>query len=307
MSTTPWLDLLHRLNLNHLVGFLAVAEAGSFRAAAARLHMSQSALSVQVRQLEQRLGVALFHRTTRSVALTDEGRRLDAVARRIGADLGQVAAELKEEAQLQRGTVTVAALPSLATSWMPRAMRAFQLRHPQVELRLRDADSLRAVDLLRQSEVDLAVLSQHGQMHGMAFTPLFHDPYLAVVPASGHALSRRRQIGLTELARYPLLLNPRGVDSREILEQAFVAAGLQVQPAQELVGTPVLLSLVLSGFGVAVLPRMAMADAPPEPYRILPLHESPQRTVGILTAARRALSPAALAFRAFLQEQTEKA
>lgn len=109
--------LLSRINLNHLPGFLAVAEHSSFRAAAQRMHISQSALSVQIRQLEQMLGVPLFHRTTRSVNLTSEGQRLHSVARRVTEELGQVAAALQEDAQLQRGVVNVAVLPSLAATW----------------------------------------------------------------------------------------------------------------------------------------------------------------------------------------------
>ncbi len=303
MDALPWLDLLHRLNLNHLVGFLAVADAGSFRAAAARLHISQSALSVQIRQLEQTLGVALFHRTTRSVALTGEGRRLDTVARRIGMDLGQVATELKEEAQLQRGVVTVAALPSLATTLMPRAMRAFAARHPRVEVRLRDADSQRAVELIRQGEADLGLLSRHDALHGLVFTALFDDPFLAVAPAEGHGLSGRRTVALAELARHPLLLNPRGVDSREMLEQAFRAVGIVPRAAQELVGTQALLALVGAGFGIAVLPRMALAGVSTAHYRTLRLREPAHRVIGILVSARRALPPAARALQGFLQTE----
>ncbi|QJW83351.1 LysR family transcriptional regulator [Ramlibacter terrae] len=109
-------QLLERLNLNHLPAFLAVAEHCSFRAAAQRMHISQSALSVQIRQLERMLGVPLFHRTTRSVNLTAEGQRLQAVARRATEELGQIAMELREDAQLQRGVVNVAVLPSLAAT-----------------------------------------------------------------------------------------------------------------------------------------------------------------------------------------------
>lgn len=90
-------EVLRRLNLNHLLGFLAVAEAGSFRAAAGHMHVSQSALSVQVRQLEEVFGVPLFHRTTRSVTLTVEGERLLPVVRRLAGDMAQVTLELREK------------------------------------------------------------------------------------------------------------------------------------------------------------------------------------------------------------------
>ena len=151
--------LPRRLNHNHLPVFLAVAESGSFRSAAARLHVSQSALSVQVRQLEDVFGVPLFHRTTRSVSLTGEGERLLPVVRRLTGDIAQVAMELREEAQLQRGVTTIAVLPSLAAALMPGILRDFAALHPGVQVHLRDAASKNAFERVRPGEVDMGLLS----------------------------------------------------------------------------------------------------------------------------------------------------
>lgn len=301
MRTNSGLELLRRLTLNQLLGFMVVAETRSFRSAAARIHISQSALSVQIRQLEQALGVPLFHRTTRSVNLTEEGRRLNAVARRVSADLSQVALELKEEAQLQRGVITVAVLPSLAASMMPRAMREFAALHPGIEIRLRDADSMRALELVRRGEADIGVLSRNEELHELRFGALFREDFLAVVPAAGHPLSARARVGARELAAFPLLLNPRGVDTREALETVFRAAGVVPQPAQELIGTHALVSLVGAGFGLSVLPRMALLGLNLSRCKLLDLREAVSREIGVVLSTKRSESPAAVAFREFLE------
>ena len=105
------------------------------------MHISQSAISVQIRQLEERSGVSLFHRTTRSVQLSDQGKRLFAVAKRVSEDIYQVAVGLRDEADLQRGQVVMAVLPSLAATVLPHVLREFAVLHPRLEIRLRDIDS----------------------------------------------------------------------------------------------------------------------------------------------------------------------
>ena len=301
--------LLARINLNHLPGFLAVAEHSSFRAAAQRMHISQSALSVQIRQLEQTLGVPLFHRTTRFVSLTPEGQRLHSVARRVAQELEQVAAALQEDAQLQRGVVHVAALPSLAATWVPGAMRAFARRHPGIEVRLFDADSRRCADLIRQGNVHMALMS-HGlsvdAKEDLDFTLLFQDDFMAVVPA-GHALSTRKTIALAELARFPLLLNPRGVDLREMLQTLFEKDDLSPVVVQEMTGTHALVALVAAGFGMSIQPRMALSGLALAGCNAIKLRGGAGRAIGVMLPAPRSHSPATLAFKAFLAEFASKA
>lgn len=295
------LEVLRRLNLNHLLAFLAVTEAGSFRSAATRMHITQSALSMQVRQLEDVFGVPLFHRTTRSLSLTGEGERLLPVVRRLTEDIAQVTTELREEGQLQRGVTTLVALPSLTATLLPQILREFGTLHPGIQVRLRDADSKTAFELVNRGEVDMGLLSIGDDQDELSFTPLLADELFAVVPAEGHPLSHRRLISMQDLKPYPLLLNPRGVALREMLEHKLLSVGIKPAPAQELVNTYALIALVGAGLGVSVLPRMAVAKADLLGCKTVKLQDGGARDIGLVLSRRRSVSPATEALRAFIE------
>ena len=303
MASAPWLRLLRSLNLNHLLTFVVVADTRSFRLAAARMHISQSAISVQIRQLEQRLGVSLFHRTTRSVQLSDQGKRLFAVAKRVSEDIYQVAVGLRDEADLQRGQVVMAVLPSLAATVLPHVLREFAVLHPRLEIRLRDIDSKRALELIREGDADIGLLSRTEQGQDLRFTTLFRDDFVAVIPARGHGLSARSTVGAKVLATCSLVLNPRGVDSRETLETIFRAQGITLQPRQEVIGAHALVALVAAGFGVGILPRLALVGIDMSGCKTLELREGADREIGVVVAANRSESPATKALRQFLESR----
>lgn len=297
-----WPMELRRVNLNQLVSFAAVAQQRSFRRAAEQLHVSQSALSVHVQHIEAALGVRLFVRDTRSVALTAEGERLFGAMDAAGNTLARVVRQLRDEAALRTGSVSVAVLPSLAATFMPQAMRRFRERHPGIEVRMCDVDSQRAHEKLVNAEVDIAVVSRSGRSAGLDFTPLFDDELVVVVPASLPGLDGRRVLAPRQLAAYPLLLNPRGVDLREIVEERFRSAGLAVEPAQELTGTYPLVSLVRLGLGVSIQPRMSLEGISLEGCRLVGFQPRTVREIGLLLLGDTHHSPATLAFRDCLKE-----
>lgn len=297
-----WLNDLRRVNLNQIGAFSAVVECSSFRAAAARLHLSQSALSVQVQQLESALGVKLLHRDTRSVQLTDEGARLIEVFNRSGVELARVITQLKEEGRLQRGAILLAVLPSLAATYMAQLLQRFQIQHPGIRVKMRDVDSRRAHEQIEAGAVDLAVLSRSPRGQGMVFTSLFNEELLAVVPASDPAFAGLDSVGVRELARNPLLLNPAGVDLRDKLDMLFQSEGIAVEAAQELTGTSTLVALVSLGMGVSIQPRSSLYGLDLSRCRLLAFRPATFREIGVLMPPGRTPSPAATAFKDFLVE-----
>lgn len=300
MTQTDWYRALSRINLNQLLTFLVVAEEKSFRSASIRMHLSQSAVSVQVQQLERALGLALFHRTTRSVALTRDGAMLAEVARRVAGELGEVTLALRAEAQLQKGLVTVVAMPTFAYMLLPQLMCRYAEQHPQVEVRLLDFDSPKALEMLQRGEADLAVLAKTPDMDGFEFVHLFEDELVVLAPAASQLLEGRTEVMVEEVAREQLVLSPSGSQTRVLVEQIFARAQCSPQVRQECQRPQTLLALVENGLGITILPRTALVDMNLSQVRLARLQSRPMREVGIVTLRGLSLSPAAQSFKDFL-------
>jgi DNA-binding transcriptional LysR family regulator len=300
MTQPDWYQALSRVNLNQIMAFLVVAEEKSFRSAALRMHLSQSAVSVQVQQLERVLGVVLFHRTTRSVALTREGASLAEVAQRVTTDLAGIATALREVAQLQKGVVTVVAMPTFAYMLLPHLMSGYAELHPNVDVRLLDFDSPKALDILQQGQADLAVLARTPHMEAFEFVHLFEDELVVLAPAASSLLEGRLELSIEEVAGEPWVLSPRGSQTRTLIEQIFARAQCTLHVRQECQRPQTLLALVENGLGMTILPRASLVDMNLSRVRIARLQTRPMREVGIVTLRNMSLSPAAQSFKEFL-------
>lgn len=300
MTQPDWYQALSRVNLNQIVAFLVVAEEKSFRSAALRMHLSQSAVSVQVQQLERVLGVLLFHRTTRSVALTREGASLAEVAQRVTTDLAGITTALRDVAQLQKGVVTVVAMPTFAYMLLPHLMSGYAELHPNVEVRLLDFDSPKALDILQQGQADLAVLARTPHMEAFDFVHLFDDELMVLAPAASSLLEGRSELSIEEVASEPWVLSPRGSQTRTLIEQIFASARCTLRVRQECQRPQTLLALVETGLGMTILPRASLVDMNLSRVRIARLRTRPVREVGIVTLRNMSLSPAAQSFKEFL-------
>ncbi len=146
---------LGNLSLKQLRAFVCVAESSSFTAAAALLNLSQSAVSLLVRELEAELGLKLLDRTTRSVRMTEAGAELHPVASRVLQDLGAAIAGSRELADRRRGRVRIACSPLQSSLLLPRLIAAFKASHPHITIVLRDTPGGEIVDLVASGEVDL--------------------------------------------------------------------------------------------------------------------------------------------------------
>ena len=294
------------LDLNGLATFLVVAEGLGFRAAADTLHTSQSVVSQRVHKLEDRLGVRLFHRTTRSVRLTAEGEQLVAVARSSLADIDRVVAALRKEATLQTGRLRLAAVPSISQTILPRLMAEFRGRYPGIGLSLADVDSKRCLDLLSAGDVDLAVVSDLDRRRTMSFDPMFRDECFLVVPRR-HPLAKRQTVSLKEIVAYPLMISPLGTTLRAIIDEAFAACGLKHADSQQTWNMATLVRLVEEGFGIGIVPRIALTGLDLSQCAKLGIRERIGRTIGVARMEARSEPPASVAFRALLRERFEPA
>ena len=212
-------------DLRHIRAFLALARAGSFTRAAAELHMSQPTLTVQIQQLETAVGVKLFDRNKRHVALTQAGRDLLVPLERILIDVEAIATSTNELLAHRRGLVTVAALPSVAAGLLPRAIRKLSGSYPGITVRVFDGVASTVAAMVKAGQVDFGISSQTYGDRELTSHVLSMDRLCAVV-ATNHALARKRSMTLLELARHPLILMLKDSSSRQIVDLAFNREGL---------------------------------------------------------------------------------
>jgi LysR family transcriptional regulator, carnitine catabolism transcriptional activator len=248
---------LHNLNLRHLEAFVAIAAAGNFTRAAAVLHISQPALTVQIRQLEENIGVKLLDRNTRTVKLTRIGQQLAPVIARVLRDIEAVLHDAHEMAAGVRGTVTVAALPSVCSTILPRIIAAFRQDHPGISVVLKDAVSPKVLAMVKSGEVDFGVGSFTDVDAGIQVTPLFTDHMKLVVPRDC-PLARKRAIQLKHLVGLPLILMERESSVRMLVDRAFESIGHYPTPAYEATYMSSAVGMVRAGLGVAFLPSSTL-------------------------------------------------
>lgn len=289
------------ITLRQLRAFLAVAETGAFARAAERMHVSPSALSTLVKELEGQLGLRLFYRSTRVVQLTEAGAEFQPLARKALDDLEVAIAGSRALAQIKRGRVTVAASIVVAATLLPWVLQSFQQRQPGIQCVLRDGFEETIRDQVRRGEVDLGVGTLVEGEPGLSQVTLYQDHLVALV-ADGHPLAERGAVGWRELAQHPLVCLSEQSPSRALADAAFQSAGVRPVPAFEVAFSSTVISMVAAGLGVAALPvnvrqlsRRAGVQA-----RLL-VRPTVKRHLGVYFRSDAELSPAAHAFLQHLQ------
>jgi DNA-binding transcriptional LysR family regulator len=282
--------------LRHVRAFLAIARLQSFTRAADELHVSQPALTVQIHQLEAALGVRLFDRNKRRVALTEAGKSLLGPLERILLDLEFVLNTSQDLAGIRRGTVTVAALPSIAASLLPRAMRLFGDRFPGVTINVRDLVAGRIAESVRAGEVDFGIGSHLVADQDLQVADFLTDRMSAFFPA-GHPLSAKRPLSLRDVAAFPLVLTSRDSSVRSLVDRALAKDGLPITLAAQASYMSTVVGMVRAGLGVAILPESAVDCAGCSGIEVAPIDGAGlMRSIGIVSKSGRALSPAAARF-----------
>jgi len=288
--------------VRHIKAFVAVARLGSFTKAAAEVNLSQPALTVQIRQLEESLGVRLFDRNKRQVVLTRAGRDLLPALQRVLAELDAVMSVSHDLAGLRRGSVSVATLPSVAAGLLPIAIRRFAADHPNIDVRVSDVVGERIIQLVKAEEVDFGIGSRVGPDRDVDVVDFLCDRMCAFFPAD-HPLNGRRPLLLEDVVAFPLILTARGTSVRSLVERAVEREGLEISLACEANYMSTAVGMVRAGLGVSVLPESAVDAASCENIVVEPIRTSGLvRKIGFIRKAGRSLSPAAERFAALLRE-----
>lgn len=252
------------MELRHLRAFVAVAEEGTFTAAASRLMLVQSAVSAAIRALEQELGVVLFDRTTRSVMLTDAGRALlpEALttleAARLAVDaVDQVKGGLRGTVSLGIMQATVGSAASVAS-----LIAGFQARHPLVSVTVRHVGGSQSLAKgVRDGDLDLGILSLPGESPGLTLTELGSEPMLFTC-ASSHRLAGRAKVPILELVDEPFVDGPEDWGIRLASDQLFSRTGRTRTLRFEVNDSLSIVDFVAEGLAVALLPPSIAAQVP---------------------------------------------
>jgi DNA-binding transcriptional LysR family regulator len=275
------------LTLRQMEILAAAAEAATFSAAAARLAISQPSLSEAIRRIERELGLMLFERTTRSLKLTDDGRRAAAVARELVQDFRRAVERLSSGKT--QGRIAIAALPSVACAAMPRALADFARAHPTVDVSLHDVQHERAIALLRDGLADIAVTLKPAPDEDLTFEGVAFDT-AHLVCRRDHPLARQRKIGWRDLADHPFIGITRISSVRRLTDAAFVHDAIAMEPRYEVEQVLSAIALVEAGLGVTALPSLTFAMFKGRDLAVRPLRDPVMRRhVGFVTRAQRPL------------------
>ena len=283
------------MELRHLRYFAAVASEENVTRAAAKLHVSQPAVSRQIHDLEEELGVLLLERRAQSVHLTEAGRVFLGEARAVLQRAEEAVKSARAAAGGECGELQVGYAPSLTVQILPQALRLFQKDFPRVRVLLHDLSTGEMLAKLRAGEIHLALVvrPERAQMRGLVYQELASYPMCAAV-APKHPLASSRTLSLARVAREPLIAYSRRdyPEYHEGLKKLFAKAGGKLRIAEEHDGVTGLIAAVEAGHGIALVPSCLSCMAGPR-LKLLPLTPgSPPISVG---AARRAGDVSALA------------
>ncbi len=283
------------MTAKQLRAFLAVAQCLSFAQACERLHLSQPALSLAIKNLETSLGGPLLVRTTRSVSLTPEGETLLPIARRLLTDWDNAEELLRQHFTLQLGKVAIAAMPSFAGSLLPVALKVFRTRHPKINVAVHDVINEQVLEMLRNRRVELGIAFEPDALDGLEFTPLYSDRFVAVLPADS-PLAERDSVSWAQLLRENFIALQRPSAVRLLLEESIAAQHGKLPVAFESHQLATVGRMVAQGLGVSAVPSLCVQQMQELGARCVALN-GPQveRRVGLLRLAEHKLSTAAQA------------
>lgn len=292
-----------KVDLDDVAAFVAVANLGSFSAAAEQINLSQPALSRRILKLEETLGVALLERTTRRVDLTTVGRDFLPKARRLLDELEASLLSVRAIAERRTGQVSIACVPTAAYYFLPEVIRVYNKEFPNIRIRIVDEGANIVLQSVINGEVDLGLNLLGSQEPDIIFDPLLQDPFVLAC-RNDHPLATRTEVDWRDLAPYRFITVGRLSGNRLILDLGL--AGLAWRPHwfYEVQHLSTSLGLVEAGLGVAALPRLAMPNHPHTVLVARPLvNPVLTRTMGVIRRHGITLSPAARQFYDMLMER----
>jgi DNA-binding transcriptional LysR family regulator len=282
------------VSIRHLRTLLAIAEHGSFAAAAREVHLTQSAVSMQMKALEAELGIELFDRSTRPPVLTDAARRLVAGAQELVSDYERLLGPKSQDGAVE-GHLRLGAVPSMITGLLPRAMAALRRRHPGLHVEIAMALSAELVARLERGKLDAAIVSELARVpDGFVWSPFVREPLVLIAPPGAPERSAKEL-----LAAHPFIRYTRQAWVGRLIDGLMRQRRIKVRESMTLDTLEAVTAMVSHGLGVSIVPQRGQGVPLPFPVRAVALPKpAVHRMVGLLRKEghrKAALSDALLA------------
>lgn len=270
------------INLKLLQSFLLLARLGSFRLAAEAAHRSTSAISMQIKELEDQVGMRLFSRRAKTVVLTPGGKALFDKTDRAMRDINAGFRSLSDIAAMRQSTVTIACAPTLASWPVGGVLSKFRRRFPDSRVRLIEAPPVAALDILDKQDAEFYIGPETANLKAFSFEKLIDDPLFACVPPEFD--THQPSVFLRDLIDVPIIMLDKRTAIRTQIDDMLYAQDLNLNVAYELQNAFTALSFASEGLGVALLPSIAIQMADSSGFRVIPLAEpTANRAIGIIS------------------------
>lgn len=294
------------ITIKQLKTFVAVAQTRSFAEASARVCLSQPAVSISIRNLEEAVGGRLLTRSTRTLALTPEGEEFLPVAHRLLSDWEGALDDLHNRFSLKRGKLAVAAMPSFASTELPAVLAPFRQQYPDINITIHDVIAEDVIEMVRNGRVEVGVTFEPGESEDLDFQTLFTDRFVVALPAT-HVFASKRKIALRALVNQPFITLQRPSSIRGLIDATLEHEGITLSVQLETNQLATIGRMVAMGLGISIVPALCIGQMAEMGVVCKPL-VTPDivRRVGVVTRRRYPLSQSAAAFLSNLEARFKK-
>lgn len=279
-----------------LRSFITIIDLGSFRKAAETLNISQPALTRRIKSFEYRIGNELLERSTRHVSLTNVGREIEPIIRRILAEIDEQFSSISDDSYARAPTISIACIPTSTISFLPKAIGLFHKAHPRVRFRIHDSSSVHVLESVSNGVADFGITFVGQSDSQFNFTPLFEDEFVALTLLDD-PITESGSIAWSELNTRQLIGVNRSSSNRTLMDTRLAKDGVKLNWAHEVNHLSAAVGLVKQGVGISVLPKLAYQGMPMGDLCITPLVDPViSRTIGIVERHGVRQSPLVQAF-----------
>jgi DNA-binding transcriptional LysR family regulator len=293
------LSMLH-LTLRQLKVFEAVARNLSYSKAARELHLTQPAVSMQVRGLEDSIGLVLTEQIGKKIFLTEAGKEVFHYSRSVAAQLTDLETALNQLKGVEQGQLNIA-VASTANAVATDLLAGFRTQHPGVAIHLGVINRQEVLSQLAANDIDLAIMGQPPEGHDLDAVSFMENPLVVISPPD-HPLARKKRISVKDLSSESFLVREAGSGTRGAMERFFAAKGLEIRTSMEMSSNEAIKQAVQAGLGLGILSLQTLEmELALKRLAVLAVEDFPiMRHWYIVHRADKRLSPAAQAFKNFL-------